>query len=277
MCLLSMTSSSAHAFTAFTSHSSINSFTLTPPRGTSSSSRSSIITPLSSTTSKATEDAFSAFAESLDEDDLFNDNNGNGNGNGNSSNDDIYAESTWQESVEKFLDPTIPLAKRQILLTDLLNSNDNIREDILLAVKERKIDNLLTPTGKKLQDGTRAVARQITTDILPSLTELASKSATNGSTKSILNNDLLPTLVPKIGSTIFDAVQNQAKKTIETISEDLANPANIPQRISKQTASLATEAKNMFLETPEGLVGPKYNVVSTAQGYEIREYELRDN
>lgn len=260
MCLLSMTSSSAHAFTAFSSHHSY------------SYSSTNSFAPLSSTTSKATEDAFSAFAESLDEDDLFNDNS-NGKSNGFGSNDDIYSESTWQESVEKFLDPTIPLAKRQILLTDLLNSNDNIREDILLAVKERKIDNLLTPTGKKLQDGTRAVARQITTDILPSLTELASKSATNGSPKSLLNNDLLPTLVPKIGSTIFDAVQNQAKKTIETISEDLANPANIPQRISKQTASFATEARNMFLETPEGLVGPKYNVVSTAQGYEIREYE----
>jgi hypothetical protein len=132
---------------------------------------------------------------------------------------------------------------------------------------------LLTPTGKKLQDGTRAVARQITTDILPSLTALASSSANAKTASSLLSNDLLPTLVPKIGSNIFDAVQNQAKKTIETISEDLANPSNIPNRISKQTATIATEAKNVFLETPEGLVGPKYNVVSSANGYEIRDYE----
>ena len=120
------------------------------------------------------------------------------------------------------------------------------------------------------------MARQITTDILPSLTELASKSATNGpssAASSLLSNDLLPTLIPKIGSNIFDAVQNQAKRTIETISEDLANPANIPQRISKQTASIATEAKNVFLETPVGLVGPKYTVVSSANGYEIRDYD----
>lgn len=83
----------------------------------------------------------------------------------------------------------------------------------------------------------------------------------------------MPTLIPKIGSSIFDAVQNQAKKTIETISEDLANPMNIPQRISEDLASIATEAKNVFLETPEGLVGPKYKVVAEGNGYEIREYE----
>jgi hypothetical protein len=53
----------------------------------------------------------------------------------------------------------------------------------------------------------------------------------------------------------------------------LANPSNIPQRISKQTATFATEAKNVFLETPEGLVGPKYDVVKRADGYEIRDYE----
>lgn len=139
--------------------------------------------------------------------------------------------------------------------------------------KISQIDNLLTPTGKKLQNGTRAVARQITTDIIPSLTALASSSAANGgpskAASSLLSNDLLP----KIGSNIFDAVQNQAKRTIETISQDLANPANIPQRISKQTATLATEAKNVFLETPEGLVGPKYKVVGRGKGYEIRDYE----
>jgi len=76
-----------------------------------------------------------------------------------------------------------------------------------------------------------------------------------------------------MGLNIFDAVQNQAKKTFETITEDLANPSNIPQRISKQTATLATEAKNVFLETPEGLVGPKYKIVKRGQGYEIRDYE----
>ncbi len=132
-----------------------------------------------------------------------------------------------------------------------------------------QIDGLLTPTGKKLQEGTRAVARQITTDIIPTIAAAASstKPPTN------LVPEELPNLVPKIGSRILDAVSNQAKRQIETLQGDLANPSRIPERISKQTADLATEAKNVFLETPEGLVGPKYTVVSENEGYEIRDYE----
>ncbi len=91
-----------------------------------------------STTSKDTEDAFSAFAESLDEDDLFNDND-----NDSSNSNDVYSEATWQESLEQLLDPTTPLAKRQILLSDLLNSNENIREDVLAALRERKVRELI--------------------------------------------------------------------------------------------------------------------------------------
>lgn len=271
---LSMTSSSAYAFTTFSSHSFLSTHNAATGTAHGSSALASALfsTIQSKDSPTDTKDAFSAFAESLDEDDLFNDNSSSGfNGN-----KDVYAEKTWQESIEQLLDPSTPLAKRQILLTDLLNSNENIREDVLAALRERKIDNLLTPTGKKLQNGTRAVARQITTDIIPSLTALASASAANGSSKgasSVLSNELFPTLIPKIGSSIFDAVQNQAKKTIETISEDLANPSKIPERISKQTANIATEAKNVFLETPEGLVGPKYTVVEKGNGYELREYE----
>lgn len=129
-----------------------------------------------------------------------------------------------------------------------------------------QIDNLLTPTGKKLQDGTKAVARQITTDILPGLAA-ASKSGSPTVPQDLTN------LVPKIGSRIFDAVSNQARKQIETLQADLADPTRIPERISKQTADLATEAKNVFLETPEGISGPEYTVVSRGEGYEIRDYE----
>eukprot|EP00554_Chaetoceros_debilis_P011096 CAMPEP_0194108314 /NCGR_PEP_ID=MMETSP0150-20130528/8044_1 /TAXON_ID=122233 /ORGANISM="Chaetoceros debilis, Strain MM31A-1" /LENGTH=447 /DNA_ID=CAMNT_0038796997 /DNA_START=68 /DNA_END=1411 /DNA_ORIENTATION=+ len=204
-----------------------------------------------------TEDAFSAFADSLDEDNLFTEDEEAAN-----------ASSTWQESLEKLLDPNTPAAKRQIMLSDLLNANDDIRSDVQNALKDRKIDSLLTPTGKKLQDGTRAVARQITTDIIPSIAEMAS------SNKAPTVPENLPNLVPKIGSRIFDAVSNQAKKNFETLQGDLANPSRIPERISKQTSDLATEAKNVFLETPEGLVGPSYKVVSpNTNGYEIREYE----
>jgi hypothetical protein len=132
-----------------------------------------------------------------------------------------------------------------------------------------QIDGLLTPTGKKLQDGTRAVARQITTDIIPTIAAAASSNKPPAN----LVPEELPKLVPKIGSRILDAVSNQAKKQLETLQGDLADPSRIPERISKQTADLATEAKNVFLETPEGLVGPTYTVVAENEGYEIRDYE----
>lgn len=207
-----------------------------------------------SSTKEDTDSAFSAFADSIEEDNLFTQDDA----------DAVKDSSTWQESLEMFLNPSTPAAKKQILLSDLVNANDNIRADVQTAVRDRKIDNLLTPTGKKLQKGTRAVARQLTTDIFPTI------AAANPST---LVPDELPNLVPKIGSRILDAVSNQAKRNFETLQGDLANPSRIPERISKQTADLATEAKNVFLETPEGLVGPSYTVVSEGDGYEIRDYE----
>jgi len=119
----------------------------------------------------------------------------------------------------------------------------------------------LTPTGRKLQDGTRAVARQLTTDILPTLAEVA---------RSRPPPDLQA--VPKIGSRILNALSSQAKKNLEQLEQDIRNPSRIPQRLTQQTEDFAKEAKNVFLETPEGLTGPEYTVVKKGEGYEIRDY-----
>jgi hypothetical protein len=137
-----------------------------------------------------------------------------------------------------------------------------------------QIEPLLTPTGKRLQEGTKAVARQITTDIIPGIAAAASASSRGRSSSSSAPfYEEIPTLVPKIGSQIFDAVSNQARKQLELLQGDLANPSRIPKRITDQTAAVVTEAKNIFLETPEGLSGPAYTVVSQGKGYEIRDYE----
>jgi hypothetical protein len=124
-----------------------------------------------------------------------------------------------------------------------------------------QIDGLLTPSQKKLQDGTRAVARQITNDILPSLGNLPPPS--------------LPDLqlFPKIGSRVLEALSNQAKNTLKDIQGDLANPSRIPQRLTQQTEDIIQEAKNVFLETPLGLEGPAYTVVKSFDEYEIRDYQ----
>ncbi len=123
-----------------------------------------------------------------------------------------------------------------------------------------------------MQEGTKAVARQITTDIIPGIAAAASATTRGRGTPPSLSEDL-PSLVPKIGSRILDAVSNQARKQFELLQKDLVDPSRIPKRITEQTAAVVTEAKNIFLETPEGLVGPKYTVVSKGIGYEIRDYE----
>lgn len=128
--LLSVSSlSSSYAFTTFSSHSSL---------ATHNTARRLSSVHSTKTSGSRTEDAFSAFAESLDEDDLFNDSSRSSSSSF-KSNKDVYAEKTWQESIEQLLDPSTPLAKRQILLSDLLNSNENIREDVLAALRERKV------------------------------------------------------------------------------------------------------------------------------------------
>ncbi len=79
---------------------------------------------------KRDDDAFSAFAESIDEDDLFSDDDASA---------DTDVVTSWQESLEMLLDPNTPAAKRQILLSDLVNSNDVIRNDLQSALKDRKV------------------------------------------------------------------------------------------------------------------------------------------
>lgn len=209
-------------------------------------------TSLSSSLKTDNDSTFSAFADSLEDEDLFEDEEG------------LQGLPSWQESLEQFLDPTTPVAKRQILLSDLLGSNEKIRSSVQEALRERKIDPLLTPTGKKLQDGTRAVARQITNDIIPNLSTRR---------PPVTPPDDLPTLLPKIGSRIFDAVSTQARNTIQQFQEDISDPSRIPTRINQQSADFAKEARNIFKETPEGLKGPKYEVVKHGIGYEIRDYE----
>ena len=138
--LISLSASSFYVAFAFTT-SAFSSYSSLSTNNRHHTTQRKITSCSSLSVNKETEDAFSAFAESLDEDDLFNDNESRSTSNAfqDSKTDDIYKTKTWQENVESLLDPTTPLAKRQILLTDLLNSNENIREDVLTALRERKV------------------------------------------------------------------------------------------------------------------------------------------
>lgn len=83
----------------------------------------------------------------------------------------------------------------------------------------------------------------------------------------------LPSLVPKVGERVLDAVRTNAKKNLEILQGDLADPRRIPERLSKQRADIEAEVRNIFLDTPENLNEPKYKVIEEGVGYEIREYE----
>ncbi len=49
------------------------------------------------------------------------------------------ADKPWQAKLDDLLDPATNLADRQILLSELLTSNDQIRDDVLDALTNRKV------------------------------------------------------------------------------------------------------------------------------------------
>ena len=130
------------------------------------------------------------------------------------------------------------------------------------------------------------MSRQLTSDILPGIAAVA-VGAMNGSSSSSPNSNKLkspvdvlvedlPTVVPKIGSRVLNAISNQAQKNLKELQEDIRAGDPILRsisRIQEQTAEIAAEVKNVFSEVPEGLEGPAYRVVLTGEGYEIREYD----
>jgi len=180
-------------------------------------------------------------------------------------------QNTWQENLDDFLDPFTSPDKKQIILSDLINANSEIRDSLQSAFEERNIDPILTPRAKKLQEGTKTVARQIRTDIIPQI----SKSVSNPS-KSNNNKKKLVSLedIPNITNRIFSETSTQVQKNVEQFTQDLADPSRIPERISKQSQDIANEVQNIFRDTPEGLKGPPYKLITKREGsYEIRDYD----
>jgi hypothetical protein len=46
---------------------------------------------------------------------------------------------SWQEDLEQLLDPKLSIAQRQVLISDLINANAEIRESVNTAIRERKV------------------------------------------------------------------------------------------------------------------------------------------
>lgn len=77
------------------------------------------LTCLSSSTSSDAD--FSAFADSLEEE------------------PESVPDQPWQAKLEELIDPKTNLAERQILLSELLSSNDEIRDSVLDALASRNV------------------------------------------------------------------------------------------------------------------------------------------
>lgn len=131
----------------------------------------------------------------------------------------------------------------------------------------------MTPTGKKWQDGTRAVARQLTVDILPALRRSTSTS-TGGTPFNILKPPPPPRAqdISKVTARVLTILQNQFQENVKTFQSDVRDPTRIPARFQQTTTSVLQEAANVFSETPAGLKEPEFTVHLTAADYEIRDY-----
>lgn len=55
--------------------------------------------------------------------------------------DSTAEASSWQENLELLLAPDTPVAERQIVLSDLLNSGDKIQDSVRTALRERKVSS----------------------------------------------------------------------------------------------------------------------------------------
>ena len=106
----------SYAFTAIRSQS--NPSLVSPLRVSKTPEATTIIPDLSSSTKPV--DESSIFADS---EDIVDDTN----------------DSSWQKNLDMLLAPDTSAAERQIVLSDLLSSGDEIQESVRTALKERKV------------------------------------------------------------------------------------------------------------------------------------------
>jgi hypothetical protein len=83
----------------------------------------------STTKKKSTEDAFSAFANSLEEEPVT----------GVGAAEKTKKGKPWQTKLEDLLDPSTNMADRQVLLSELMSSNEDIRDSVMDALTKREV------------------------------------------------------------------------------------------------------------------------------------------
>lgn len=84
-------------------------------------------------------------------------------------------EMSWQEGLERVLNPFVALGEKQIMLQNLVARREEVLADVQSAAANGSPQDLL-PRGSELRravDGAQAVQRQLIEDILPSIVEEA--------------------------------------------------------------------------------------------------------
>jgi hypothetical protein len=87
-------------------------------------------------------DDFSSFAASLEQDAALRQEQqrrATTSGGGGGSESSATSVKTWQTDLERLLDPSTSPAQRQILVSDLLNANAEIRASVETALRDRKV------------------------------------------------------------------------------------------------------------------------------------------
>jgi hypothetical protein len=97
--------------------------------------RPSLVLSSTSTSSKSTTDEFASFAASLEEPERSTSTTSTGA----SSKATGEKNQSWQEDLEELLDPLTPLARRQILLSDLMSANADIQASVQTALRDRRV------------------------------------------------------------------------------------------------------------------------------------------
>ena len=82
-------------------------------------------------------------------------------------------ELSWQEGLERVLNPFTSPSEKQIMLQNLVARREEVIADVQSAASSGSPQDLLPPDSelRKAAEGAAAVQRQIVEDILPSLLE----------------------------------------------------------------------------------------------------------
>jgi len=167
--------------------------------------------------------------------------------------DDARPALSWQEELEKLLNPGTKNADREVLFRDLLSKGGEIAQEVSGAAATGDLASLVPPESelKRVAEDVQAVQRQVIEDVLPGAANALSDTTRLSETLQRAASEDLPKLandVTQVSSALF------------------ADP-------EKALGLVQQEARNAISGSAEGLDMPAYTVLERRPGYEVRRYD----